>query len=167
MPDGASIERRKMLRLMGAKVELTPAKQGMAGAIARANACSPAPRMPGCPRQFDNPANPDDPRGAPRPRRSGSTPAGQVDIVVAGIGTGGTLTGIARALKPRRPSCASSAVEPTESAVLSGDDPGPHAIQGIGAGFTPAVLDLSCFGWHSPGQRARTSLAAARALRHA
>jgi cysteine synthase A len=141
MPDGASVERRKMLRLMGAEVEQTPARQGMAGAIARANAI--VAKTPGAwmARQFDNPANPDI-HAATTAEEIWADTDGRVDIVIAGIGTGGTLTGIARALKPRRPSLRIIGIEPTESAVLSGDDPGPHAIQGIGAGFKPAVLDL-------------------------
>jgi cysteine synthase len=141
MPDGASVERRKMLRLMGAQVEQTPAKQGMAGAIARANAI--LAKTPGAwiARQFDNPANPDI-HAATTAEEIWTDTGGAVDIVVAGVGTGGTLTGIARALKPRRPGLQIVGVEPAESAVLSGDEPGPHQIQGIGAGFKPAVLEL-------------------------
>ena len=141
MPDGASVERRKMMRLMGAEVEQTPAKLGMAGAIARATAI--VAKTPGAwmARQFDNPANPDI-HEATTAEEIWTDTHGKVDIVVGGIGTGGTLTGIARALKPRRPGLRILGVEPTESAVLSGDDPGPHSIQGIGAGFKPAVLEL-------------------------
>ncbi|MBV9653412.1 MAG: cysteine synthase A [Acetobacteraceae bacterium] len=141
MPDGASAERRKMLRLMGAKVEETPAKQGMAGAIARANAI--VARVPGAwmARQFDNPANPAV-HEATTAEEIWTDTDGAVDIVVGGVGTGGTLTGIARRLKPRRPGLRIVGIEPAESAVLSGDDPGPHAIQGIGAGFKPTVLEL-------------------------
>jgi cysteine synthase A len=141
MPDGASIERRKMLRLMGAQVEQTPAKQGMAGAIARANAI--LAKTPGAwiAKQFDNPANPEV-HAATTAEEIWIDTGGEVDIVVAGVGTGGTLTGIARALKPRRPGLQIVGVEPAESAVLSGDEPGPHQIQGIGAGFKPAVLEL-------------------------
>ena len=141
MPDGASVERRKMMRLMGAEVEQTPAKLGMAGAIARASAI--VAKTPGAwmARQFDNPANPDI-HEATTAEEIWTDTDGKVDIVVGGIGTGGTLTGIARALKPRRPGLRILGVEPTESAVLSGDDPGPHSIQGIGAGFKPAVLEL-------------------------
>ena len=141
MPDGASAERRKMLRLLGAEVILTPAAQGMAGAIARAEAI--AAETPGAwmPRQFDNPANP-----AVHERTTAEeiwdATGGEVDVVVSGLGTGGTLTGISRALKPRRPGLLLVGVEPAESAVLSGDDPGPHEIQGIGAGFKPGVLEL-------------------------
>ncbi len=141
MPDGASVERRKMLRLMGAVVEQTPARQGMAGAIARANAI--VAKMPDAwiARQFENPANPEI-HERTTAEELWSDSAGRVDIVVGGVGTGGTVTGIARALKPRRPGLRVIGVEPMESAVLSGDEPGPHAIQGLGAGFKPDVLEL-------------------------
>ncbi|MCI0752974.1 cysteine synthase A [Teichococcus vastitatis] len=142
MPDGASIERRKMLRLLGAEVELTPARDGMTGAIARAEAILSETPGAWMPRQFDNSANPAI-HEATTAEEIWRDTAGQVDAVVAGIGTGGSLTGIARALKPRRPDLRIIGVEPAESAVLSGDDPGPHTIQGIGAGFRPAVLELS------------------------
>jgi cysteine synthase len=142
MPDTASLERQKMLRLMGATVELTPAQLGMAGAILRAEELVDGAPSAWMARQFDNPAN---------PAVHASTTAeelwidcdGRIDLLVAGAGTGGTLTGIARALKPRRPSMQFVAVEPAESAVLSGDDPGPHQIQGIGPGFCPSNLDMS------------------------
>lgn len=141
MPDGASVERRRMLRLLGAELELTPAKRGMTGAIARAEEI--IARTPGAwmPRQFDNPANPAV-HAATTAEEIWADTGGAVDAVVGGIGTGGTLTGIARALKPRRPGLRVVGVEPAESAVLSGDDPGPHQIQGIGAGFRPSVLEL-------------------------
>ncbi len=142
MPDGASTERRKMLRLMGATLELTPARQGMGGAIARAEAIVAATPGAWMPRQFDNPANPAV-HAATTAEEIWADTGGAVDAVVGGIGTGGTLTGIARALKPRRPGMRVVGVEPAESAVLSGDEPGPHDIQGIGAGFCPGVLDLS------------------------
>ncbi|PHK93538.1 cysteine synthase A [Pseudoroseomonas rhizosphaerae] len=141
MPDGASLERRKMLRLLGAEVELTPASQGMSGAIARAEEILAATPGAWMPRQFDNPANPEI-HAATTAEEIWADSEGRVDLVVGGIGTGGTLTGIARALKPRRPEMRVIGVEPAESAVLSGDDPGPHEIQGIGAGFRPAVLEL-------------------------
>lgn len=141
MPEGASVERRRMLRLLGADLRLSPAKDGMRGAIAMADDI--VRETPGAwmARQFDNPANPaihesttaleiwDDTHGA-------------VDIVVGGSGTGGTMTGIARALRARKPGLRCYVVEPSESAVLSGDDPGPHGIQGIGPGFRPDVLEL-------------------------
>jgi cysteine synthase A len=142
MPDGASIERRKMLRLLGAEVVLTPSNQGMSGAIARAEAI--VAETPGAwmPRQFDNAANPAV-HEATTAEEIWADTQGLVDVVVAGVGTGGTLTGVGRALRPRRPGMRIVGVEPAESAVLSGDDPGPHQIQGIGAGFRPAVLDLA------------------------
>ena len=141
MPEGASIERRKMLRLMDVQLELTPSRLGMAGAIARAReilADTPDSWMP---RQFDNPANPDI-HAATTAEEIWADTGGDVDIVVAGIGTGGTATGIARALKPRKPGLLVYGVEPAESAVLNGDEPGPHGIQGIGPGFCPGVLQL-------------------------
>jgi cysteine synthase A len=141
MPDGASLERRKMMRLMGAELELTPSRRGMAGAIARAEAILAATPGAWMPRQFDNPANPAI-HAATTAEEIWADTAGTVDVVVGGIGTGGTLTGIARALKPRRPGLRVIGVEPAESAVLSGEDPGPHDIQGIGAGFRPSVLEL-------------------------
>jgi len=141
MPDGASVERRRMMRLLGAELELTPARCGMAGAIARAEAIVAATPGAWMPRQFDNPANPAI-HAATTAEEIWADTAGEVDLVIGGIGTGGTLTGIARALKPRRPGLRVVGVEPAESAVLSGDDPGPHDIQGIGAGFRPAVLEL-------------------------
>lgn len=141
MPDGASIERRKMMRLLGAEVELTPAKQGMAAAIKRAEAIVAATPGAWIPRQFDNPANPAI-HEATTAEEIWADSDGAVDIIVGGIGTGGTLTGIARALKPRRKGLQVIGVEPAESAVLSGDEPGPHDIQGIGAGFRPSVLEL-------------------------
>jgi cysteine synthase len=140
MPEGASVERRKMLRLLGAQVELTPAKQGMPGAIARANAILARIENAWIARQFDNKANPAAHQASTAEEIWADT-EGAVDIVVAGVGTGGTLTGIARGLKPRRPGLRVVAVEPQESAVLSGDSPGPHRIQGIGAGFAPSVLE--------------------------
>jgi cysteine synthase A len=141
MPEGASIERRKMLRLMGADVQLTPARQGMAGAIARAEAILGATQGAWMPRQFDNPDNPAA-HEATTAEEIWTDTAGTVDIVVGGAGTGGTMTGIARALKPRKPSLQCYVVEPAESAVLSGDEPGPHGLQGIGPGFQPSVLQL-------------------------
>ena len=141
MPDGASIERRRMMRLLGAELELTPARRGMAGAITRAEAILAATPGAWMPRQFDNPANPAV-HAATTAEEIWADSGGLVDLVVGGIGTGGTLTGIARALKPRRPGLRVVGVEPSESAVLSGEEAGPHDIQGIGAGFRPAVLEL-------------------------
>ncbi len=142
MPEGASIERRRMLRLMAAEVEQTPQRLGMAGAIARAGEILAETPHAWMPRQFDNQANPDVHQTTTAEEIWVDTD-GQVDMVVAGLGTGGTLTGIARALRPRRPGVRMIGVEPAESAVLSGDEPGPHGIQGIGPGFQPSVLDLS------------------------
>ncbi|MDR3525283.1 MAG: cysteine synthase A [Acetobacteraceae bacterium] len=142
MPEGASIERRKMLRLMGASVVLTPARSGMAGAIAKAEeivASTPGAWMA---RQFDNPANPAM-HEATTAEEIWVDTDGRVDIIVGGAGTGGTITGIARRLKPRKPGLRICVVEPAESAVLSGDEPGPHGIQGIGPGFLPENLDMS------------------------
>src|ERR1700712_844294 len=140
MPEGASVERRKLMRLLGAQVESTPAKLGMPGAIARADAILARTEGAWIARQFDNQANPAV-HQATTAEEIWTDTAGRVDVVVGGVGTGGTLTGIARGLKPRRPSLWIVGVEPQESAVLSGDSPGPPRIQGIGAGFTPAVLD--------------------------
>jgi cysteine synthase len=142
MPEGGSAERRKMLRLLGADVESTPAKLGMTGAIARAEQLLARTKNAWIARQFDNPANPAV-HEASTAEEIWIDTEGKVDMVVGGIGTGGTLTGIARALKPRRPGLRVVGIEPRESAVLSGDSPGPHRIQGIGAGFTPGVLDTT------------------------
>jgi cysteine synthase A len=130
-----------MLRLMDAQVELTPQKLGMAGAIARANEILRTTPDAWMPRQFDNQANPEI-HELTTAEEIWADSDGTVDIVVAGVGTGGTLTGIGRALRPRRPKLQIVGVEPAESAVLSGDEPGPHGIQGIGPGFTPTVLDM-------------------------
>ena len=140
MPESMSQERRKMLQLLGAKLELTPAEQGMKGAIARANellAQTPGSVMPA---QFDNPANPQVHRVSTAEEIWTDT-AGAVDVVVAGVGTGGTITGVGEVLKSRKPGLRMVAVEPEASPVLSGGAPGPHKIQGIGAGFVPSILD--------------------------
>lgn len=141
MPDGVYLERRRMMRLLGAELELTPAELGMAGAIARADAVARHTPDAWMPRQFDNPANPA--IHAATAEELWVDSAGGMAALVAGIGTGGTLTGIARTLKPRSPDLRIVGVEPAESAVLSGDEAGPHGIQGIGAGFRPAVLDMA------------------------
>jgi cysteine synthase len=142
MPESASIERRRMLRLMDVQVELTPQKLGMAGAIARATEILAKTPDSWMPRQFDNPSNPDI-HEATTAEEIWADTEGKVDIVIGGIGTGGTLTGIGRALRSRRPGFTIIGVEPAESAVLSGDEPGPHGIQGIGPGFKPTVLDMA------------------------
>jgi cysteine synthase A len=130
-----------MMRLMDAQLELTPQKLGMGGAIARAEEILAATPNSWMPAQFDNPSNPDI-HAATTAEEIWADSDGKVDIVIGGLGTGGTLTGIGRALRPRRPGFTIVGVEPAESAVLSGDEPGPHGIQGIGPGFKPAVLEM-------------------------
>jgi cysteine synthase A len=139
MPDTMSLERRAMLNAYGAELVLTPGSQGMKGAIAKAQEI--AAQLPNAfmPQQFDNPANPQIHRQTTAEEIWADTD-GQVDMVVAGVGTGGTVTGVAEALKLRKASFKVIAVEPTSSPVLSGGDAGPHKIQGIGAGFVPSVL---------------------------
>ncbi|HEX5379411.1 MAG TPA: cysteine synthase A [Phenylobacterium sp.] len=140
MPESMSIERRKMLLILGAKLELTPAERGMAGAVARAKELVEA--IPGAvmPQQFDNAANPLIHRVSTAEEIWNDT-EGRVDAVVSGVGTGGTITGVGQVLKARKPSVRMIAVEPESSAVLSGGPPAPHKIQGIGAGFVPSILD--------------------------
>ncbi len=140
MPESMSIERRKMLALLGAEIELIAPGKGMPGAIARAEeivAANPGAMMP---QQFANPANPDIHRRTTAEEIWRDTD-GRVDALVAGVGTGGTLTGVAEVIKARKPSFKVFAVEPEDSPVLSGGAPGPHKIQGIGAGFVPANLN--------------------------
>ena len=140
MPESVSAERRKMLRFLGAEVVLTPREQGMKGAVARA--AELVEEHPGAvtPDQFGNPANPRIHRETTAEEIWADT-EGRVDVVVSGVGTGGTLTGCGQALKARKPSVRMVAVEPEASPVLSGGQPSPHPIQGIGAGFVPEVLD--------------------------
>ena len=140
MPESMSIERRKMLALLGAELVLTPAEQGMKGAIAMAQDL--IARTPGAvsPSQFENPANPAI-HEATTAEEIWNDTAGAVDIVISGVGTGGTITGVGHALKFKKPSVKMIAVEPTASPVLSGGAPGPHKIQGIGAGFIPTIVD--------------------------
>ncbi|WP_298820045.1 cysteine synthase A [Chloroflexus sp.] len=142
MPETMSIERRKLLRGFGAELVLTPGSEGMRGAIARAEELLAEIPNSFMPQQFKNPANPAIHRATTAEEIWRDTD-GQVDIVVGGVGTGGTLTGIGEVLKPRRPSLRIVAVEPEASPVLSGGKPGPHKIQGIGAGFVPDVLNTS------------------------
>ena len=142
LPESVSIERRKLLAYLGAELELTPKEKGMKGAVARAQELLEATPGAVIVGQFTNPANPEIHRITTAEEIWFDTD-GSVDIVVSGIGTGGTLTGIGQALKPRKPELKLVAVEPTASPVLSGGSPSPHPIQGIGAGFIPAVLDTS------------------------
>jgi cysteine synthase len=142
MPDSMSLERRKMLLLLGAELELTPAARGMRGAIARAEEIVRSLPDAFMPQQFRNPANPEIHRRTTAEEIWTDT-AGAVDLVVSAVGTGGTLTGVGSVLKPRKPGLKMIAVEPEDSAVLSGGPPGPNKIQGIGAGFIPEILDKS------------------------
>jgi cysteine synthase A len=140
MPESMSLERRKMLLLLGAKTELTPASAGMKGAIARAEALVKEIPDSFMPQQFANEANPEIHRRTTAEEIWNDT-AGRADVLISGVGTGGTLTGIAEVLKARKPSFRAVAVEPEDSPVLSGGVPGPHKIQGIGAGFIPPILN--------------------------
>ena len=140
MPESMSLERRKMLSLLGAKLELTPAEQGMKGAIARAQELLGGNENWVMPQQFENPANPEIHRRTTA-EEIWNDMDGQVDVVVSGVGTGGTFTGIASVLKPRNEQVKMIAVEPEDSPILSGGEPGPHKIQGIGAGFVPGNMD--------------------------
>ncbi len=144
MPESMSMERRALLKAYGADLVLTPATEGMRGAIARAQEI--AAETPGSfiPQQFENPANPDVHERTTAEEIWDDT-EGSVDIFVAGVGTGGSITGVGHALKAKKPGVQIIAVEPVDSPVLSGGDPAPHRIQGIGAGFVPAVLDTAVY----------------------
>ncbi len=142
MPESMSIERRKLLTHMGANLLLTPAEQGMKGAIAKADEIAAHDKNSFIPGQFSNPANPEIHRTTTGPEIWRDC-KGQVDIFVAGVGTGGTITGVSEMLKEKNPDMKTVAVEPADSPVLSGGKPGPHKIQGIGAGFVPDILNLS------------------------
>ena len=142
MPESMSVERRKMLALLGAELVLTPAAQGMRGAVAKAEELIKELPDAIIPQQFRNPANPAIHRVTTAEEIWNDTD-GAVDVIVAGVGTGGTITGLGQVLKPRKESLRIVAVEPEDSPVLSGGQPGPHKIQGIGAGFIPDVLDRS------------------------
>ena len=140
MPESMSLERRKMVALLGAQLELTPAAQGMKGAIARAGELVASLPDAAIPQQFENAANPQIHRQTTA-LEIWNDSAGAVDVLVSGVGTGGTITGVGQALKQKKPGLRVVAVEPEDSPVLSGGQPGPHKIQGIGAGFVPAILD--------------------------
>ena len=140
MPESMSIERRALLRALGAELVLTPASEGMKGAIAEAERVAGQHEDAFIPQQFQNPANPEVHRQTTAEEIWRDTD-GQVDILVSGIGTGGTITGVSEIIKSRKPSFRAIAVEPTGSPILSGGQPGPHKIQGIGAGFIPEVLN--------------------------
>jgi len=141
MPESMSLERRKLLKLLGAELVLTPAEKGMKGAIAKAEELTSATEGAFMPQQFENPANPEVHRRTTAEEIWADTD-GQVDAIVAGVGTGGTITGIAEVLKSRNPEFKAFAVEPADSPVISGEAPGPHKIQGIGAGFIPKNLNV-------------------------
>ncbi len=140
MPDTMSIERRKLLTHLGAKLVLTPGADGMKGAIAKAEKIFEETSNAYIPDQFSNPANPEIHRKTTAEEIWRDT-AGNVDIFISGVGTGGTITGVSEVIKSRKPSFKAVAVEPADSPILSGGQPGPHKIQGIGAGFVPAVLN--------------------------
>jgi cysteine synthase A len=142
MPETMSVERKKLLAHLGADLVLTPGSEGMKGAIAKAAAIFESEKKAFMPDQFTNPANPQAHRDTTALEIWHDT-KGKVDVLIAGVGTGGTITGVSQVIKQRNPSFKSIAVEPTNSPILSGGSAGPHKIQGIGAGFVPNVLDLS------------------------
>jgi cysteine synthase A len=144
MPETMSLERRTLLRAYGAELVLTPGADGMRGAIARAEEIAAETEGALMVRQFENPANPDI-HATTTAEEIWADTEGEIDILVSGVGTGGSITGVARVIGERRPGFRAIAVEPADSPVLSGGSPGPHKIQGIGAGFVPKVLDTSAY----------------------
>ena len=162
MPETMSIERRNLLKALGAEIVLTPGTAGMKGAIAKAEELAQANPNSFIPQQFQNPANPEIHRKTTAEEIWRDTD-GKVDIFVAGVGTGGTITGVGEVLKKYNPAVRIIAVEPASSPVLSGGQPGPHALQGIGAGFVPAVLNRSILDEIVPVKN-EDAFAAARAL---
>lgn len=142
MPETMSLERRALLKHFGAELVLTPGPEGMKGAIAKAEELTAATPDSFMPNQFSNPANPEIHRQTTAEEIWRDT-AGEIDLFVAGVGTGGTITGVGEVIKARKPGFQSFAVEPADSPVLSGGKPGPHKIQGIGAGFVPSILNTA------------------------
>lgn len=142
MPESMSLERRALLKMLGANLVLTPARDGMKGAIARAEELAASSPNSWIPQQFDNPANPAIHERTTGPEIWDDT-QGRIDFFVAGVGTGGTITGVSRFLRSKNPEIRAIAVEPADSPVISGGKPGPHKLQGIGAGFIPKNFDMS------------------------
>lgn len=164
MPDTMSTERRNLLKAYGAELVLTPGAEGMKGAVRKAEELAEKFPRSYIPQQFENPANPAIHRATTAEEIWADTD-GKIDVLVSGVGTGGTLTGVAQAIKSRKPDLRVVAVEPAESAVLSGGLPGPHRIQGIGAGFVPEVLDVDLIDEIFPVTAEEAFLAARRLVR--